>query len=494
MDAILKNQSRLYFLTTLVLFIIVSFPEISSAQYLPTQDFLYPNYNIEELGSPIISSTPVFDSGVVYNGNSQPFPETLSTPLQISQGVPFSTFIPQSFDENFNANTRSIVEGDGRIYTILGDVTGAIPFGGAEFDSIPFLNEKPNASTTPLPPLRIPQNEEEFQKRMEVLIERFTNPNLSTVQSTPARLLHYSLIGGANQVFLSPTPLNTNTTAISTAKQTEMKPMYTLGALCWNVPCANRRLLKIVNNRPVPEVGVGFQTQRGEFLECLAFAKIDRKYELKIDGKTFSVQDLIEWEKYSCSSNANLSHVAIGLAHYSQNPDEVWINQFGEQWSLEKILEHESRRAIDWNTVESTEKLLAFTYLLARLKQSPRAQNSQLASTLQKTEAFLITVKKRAWDIFGDNALSDSLFFNPNAKLTTPYLKLYVNGKILRWLTIVSSNEELQSDQMKRAMMELCALVDQLFNSIKDLDQLSSLDEESLATALQTLQMYKQQL
>ena len=172
-------------------------------------------------------------------------------------------------------------------------------------------------------------------------LERFSSPNLSVTQSTPGRLLRYSLIAGADETFLAPNPSSQDGATSENSSKSEMKPMYALGALCWNVPCSNRRLMRVIHDLPAPEVGFGFQTQRGEFLASLAFAKIDRNYELRVGGKTFTVQDLVEWEKYSCSSYANLSLVAVGLAHYSQNPDETWINQFGEEWSLQKLLEVE---------------------------------------------------------------------------------------------------------------------------------------------------------
>ena len=183
--------------------------------------------------------------------------------------------------------------------------------------------------------------------------------------------------------------------------------------------------------------------------------------------------------------------VAIGLAHYSQNPDETWINSAGETWSLARILAQESQRPIDWETAESTDKLLAFTYLLARLKTSADAETPQLSEALKRTEAFLVAVKNRVWEIVGDKALSNSLFFKKDVELTTPYMTLYVNGKLLRWVTLVSSPEEMSGDRMKRAMFELCALVDQLFNSVNNLDVLSATDEESLAVAMQTLIIYR---
>lgn len=484
-----ESKCTLRFLTLFLLCVFISDSVGGFAQSLDLQGIGYPAVPIQQSGTSyidppfysdasFISSTPIFDDVVIpFDGNYS------SIPTPIPQGPQFSTIIP-SFSQN-----DVITANNGGSYTILGDVTGAIPFGSSDYDNIPFLNEGTKPRSRQLPELKIPQNDQEFNEQVQTLLNRFSAPNLSIKQSTPARLLRYSLIGGANQTFLAPADIENASNPSSTVPN-KIQPMYALGALCWNVPCSNRQLLRVVNDLPAPEVGFGFQSQRGELLACLAFAKIDRKYELRVEGKTFTVQDLVEWEKYSCSSYANLSLVAIGLAHYSQNPDEIWVNQIGEKWSLQKLLEEEAHRKIDWNTSESTDKLLAFTYLLARLKQSSKVSSPELAPILQKTESFLIAMKKMTWDNFGESALSESLFFNTEIKLTTPYMKLYVNGKLLRWLTIVSSQEELESPPMKQALFELCALTNQLFNSEPNLELLSSLDEESLSVALQTLNLY----
>lgn len=436
---------------------------------------------MEQLGAPNMSETPIFSTpnfesqGFDYNYGA--FEGAFLQPQAIPFDNDYGVSVPRTIESNF-------VGSDGSSYTILGDVTNAFNFGDGRFDSIPFLNEGSNINRKPLPKLIVPQNDKELLERIDALLRRFSKPQLSIAQSTPGRLLRYSLIAGADETFLAP---DSNARGSDSKLNPNARPMYALGALCWNVPCANRRLMRLVDGRPIPEVGYGFQTQRGEFLAALAFAKIDRNYELRVDDKKFTVQDLVEWEKYSCTSSANLSLVAIGLSHYSQNPDEKWINQFGEEWSLQKILESEAKRPVDWNTADSTDKLLAFSYLLARLKQSARTDSPELAQALQKTESFLITMKRRVLDMLEETGLSESLFFNPEIKLKTPYMKLYVNGRLLRWLSIISSQEELNSPKMKRAHAELCALVDQLFNSLEDLSLTSNTDEESFAIALQTL-------
>ena len=423
------------------------------------------------------------------------YPQTVdgfATPMQFQNGTPIVT---QSAPTNFpNALNAHVFQGEDGQYRILGDVATGIPIGDSQYDAIPVLEDSHIGAQPRLPELKVPLSESEFVDRVDALYVRFSKLPLTIERSTPGRLLRYSLIGGANQTFLAPQNTVTSTGVGETTSQFELKPMYALGALCWNYPCANRQILRRVNDRPVPTVGFGFQSQRGELISTLAFSQIDRNYELHVDDKKFTVQDLVEWEKYSCSRFANLSLVAVGLAHYSQNPDETWVNAAGETWSLARILEQESQRPIDWETAESTNKLLAFTYLLARLKTGSNANAPQLNEALRRTETFLIAVKNRVWEIIGDKALSSSLFFRTSVDLTTPYMTVYVNGKLLRWVELVSSPEEMRDGKMKRAMYELCALVDQLFNSVDDLDTLSAIDEETLAVAMQTLIVYRKSL
>jgi hypothetical protein len=266
-----------------------------------------------------------------------------------------------------------------------------------------------------------------------------------------------------------------------------LEPIYALGALCWNVPCAGRQILRVVDGRPCARVGFGLQSKRGELLAALAHAKIDRDYEIRINDEKFRVQDLVDAEKLACSKGANLSTVAVGLAYYSQNPDETWTNAFGETWSLAKILELETRRSVDWGSTEATDKLLALTFLLARLKKGALRDSPEL----KRAETTLIALKGRTWALFNDATLAETLFFDEKVELTTPHMRLYVNGALLRWLTLTSSAEELRSEKARRALFELCGLVDQLFNSVDDLDKLAPLDEESLAVAMQTLLLYR---
>ena len=430
----------------------------------------------------VVYSSPQFDGGFVPGATS------VGVPIIVGDSLPNGAFLPPN-----GAVFAGSPDFSGAIPTgtpLGGQIIGEVPFNG-DINSIPLLEQKQPNAPRPLPALNVPRTDADFEKRVEALARRFSKPPLSIEGSTPGRLLRYSLIGGADATFLAPNRAlsaeNTQTESSIPNTTPDLEPIYALGALCWNVPGGNRQILRVVDGRPLAKVGFGFQSKRGELLAALAFSKIDRDYEIRISDEKFRVQDLVDAEKLACSKGANLSTVAVGLAHYSQNPDETWTNAFGETWSLAKILEQETRRPVDWGSTEATDKLLALTFLLARLKKGALRDSPEL----KRAEATLIALKGRVWGLFNDATLAETLFFDEKVKLSTPHMRLYVNGALLRWLTLTSSAEELRSEKARRAVFELCGLVDQLFNSVDDLDKLAPLDEESLAVAMQTLLLYR---
>ncbi|MCF0234943.1 MAG: hypothetical protein HUK22_08220 [Thermoguttaceae bacterium] len=415
----------------------------------------------------LTSAAVIFGILAFYGGRSiETFaqsPQFAQYPVETAPGYGFSQELPQG------------VEG----FQVLSEFNGQLP-NGFDINSVPLLEQRQPNQPRELPKLQIPRTDAELAARYEALKSRFAKPPLSIQRSTPGRLLRYSLIGGPDETFLAPG---------GGGGGAGLRPIYALGALCWNIPCENRRIFRTIDSLPAPAVGFGFQSQRGELLAALAFAGVDRSYEVRAEdanGQKFTIDDLVEWEKRSCGEDANLSLVAVGLAHYMQDADAVWRDSFGDEWTLLRILDCELKRPVDWASADAVDKLLGITYLVARLKKG----NSSSAPQVSKAENFLVAVKSLAWETFDGDKLGDALFFDKKVKATTPYMKLYVAGRMTRWLALTASPNELSSAKMKNAVAEVCALVDSLFNSVDDLDQLAPLDEESLGVAMQATAIY----
>ncbi len=425
------------------------------------------------------SSTPFFNGSFNESSMNTPFSPNLIIP-QDNWSFPETT-------EPFQALTYepSLTSGN---YVILGDVSNAIPIGNTLFDNIPALEYREVAPTKRLPPLNIPENKEEIFKRLDSLVARFTNNQLRIQETLPSSILQYLQLVGIREVSFSATPSNLNTSVNSF----QIRPSDAAYILCKNYKCSNRRLMRALDDMPVPVVGFSFQTQRGELLAALARAKVNRNFELNIDDKKYTIKDLVEWEKYSCSEYANLSLVAVGLSYYIEDPNEKWFNFSGQEWSLSQILNQEISRPIDWNTEESTNKLIALTYLLAKLRtvQSP---SSELVKAINQTETFLCSVKQWLIKLISTDQLDASLFFSDVQPSDSDSLsnKIGVKGRLLQWLILVSSAKELANERLEKNMGRLYAYADQTLNSTDNLNALSIADTASLVSALKTLILYR---
>ena len=68
---------------------------------------------------------------------------------------------------------------------------------------------------------------------------------------------------------------------------------------------------------------------------------------------------------------------------------------------------------------------------------SAHAQTPELGEASEKNRGVLLR-ENRVWDPMGDKAPSSSLFFTISFELSTPYMTVHVNGKLLRWIVLVS--------------------------------------------------------
>ncbi len=423
-------------------------------------------------------STPFFNDSFNDPYTSAPFSPNLIIP-QESWGGPETT-------ESFQSLTTDPSQTGGN-YVILGDVSNGIPIGNSLFDNIPALEYREVSPTKRLPPLNIPENKEEMFTRLDLLVTRLTNSQLKIQETLPCSLLQYLLIMGVQEA-KRPSP-NLNL-ANSSANSFPIHPADAITILCKNYKCSNRRLMRSLDNMPVPTVGFSFQSQRGEFLATLARAKINQNFELNVDGKIYTIKDLVEWEKYSCSEYANLSLVAVGLSYYLEDPDETWDNFSGQEWSLSRILTQEISRPIDWNTEESTNKLIALTYLLAKLKKAS-SPSSTLVNTINQTETFLCSVKQWLLKLISTDQLENSLFFSDVQPTNSLSRKIDIKGRLLQWLILVSSPNELENENIEKEMRLLCAYADQTLNSTDNLNALRIADTESLVSGINALILYR---
>ncbi len=109
--------------------------------------------------------------------------------------------------------------------------------------------------------------------------------------------------------------------------------------LCWNYPCAGYQPLTMIDGHVSARLGYGLQSRPSQLLAALALARVPASYPMRVGDSMRSVADLVESEKLSCRSGADMSLKLVGLAYYIDAAP--WKNDLDQEWSLEKIIKEE---------------------------------------------------------------------------------------------------------------------------------------------------------
>jgi hypothetical protein len=161
----------------------------------------------------------------------------------------------------------------------------------------------------------------------------------------------------------------------------------------------------------------------------LAQCGVPASQPLTIEGKSFTVQDLVEFEKRGCESGKELTFKLLGLTHYV-SPQETWRNHQGETWSLARLLKEELAQPLSGGACGGTHRLMALSHAVATY----RSQTQELTGDWLKADAYLDACFAHTFKLQNTDGSFSTKFFagrdnNPNLKA-----RLYSTGHILEWL------------------------------------------------------------
>ena len=321
-----------------------------------------------------------------------------------------------------------------------------------------------------------------IKRAIETVLIANTRRGLNTRDNTPNEVLMMALPYGADARVFRPNP-NVDP---RDKNATKGDSMYSIGALCWNTPCNGKTLLRTDGKRLLARVGQGYQNQPASFVALMAMSNIMPNYELRVNGNSLTIADLLESEKTSLSKGMNMSQALVALSFYG-DAGEQWKNEFGETWNIEKMVANELNRSLDLSTSDGTDWLLGLTAAV-KLYES---ENKPIRGPMALAKRQLQNYQDFVLDIQNDRYLWHPKFFfykgfNPNAFET-----MYSGGHILRWLVFSLSDKELQDPQVVKAVMSLATTV----NRVKPetmANSLSTKQLEGLAVSLHALSLYYQ--
>jgi hypothetical protein len=319
-----------------------------------------------------------------------------------------------------------------------------------------------------------------LKRSIETVMVANTRRGMNTQSNTPGEVLLMAFPYGADARIFQPNP-----NADSRDKNAPRgNNIYSMGALCWNIPCNGKTLLRSDGRKIIARVGYGYQPQPASLAALMALSNILPNYELRVGGSSYTIAHLIESEKIAVSKGMNLSMALVAFSFYCES-GEQWKNELGETWNIEQMVTGELNRSIDQGTSDVTDWLLGLTAAV-KLYES---ENKPIRGPLALAKRQLKTYQDFVLSIQNDRYLWHPKFFlykgfNPDAFET-----MYSGGHILRWLVYSLSDAELQDPQVARAVMSLATTV----NRVRPETMANSLNAkqlEGLAVSLHALSLY----
>lgn len=264
--------------------------------------------------------------------------------------------------------------------------------------------------------------------------------------------------------------------------------IYSIGALCWNYPAASRTLLRAEQGRVFAKLGFGYQDKPSSFLGMLAMSKVSEKYEIRIGYDNFTIADLIEGEKWDCSSGSIQSLKLLGLSFYVPC-ESTWKGYDGETWSLARLAAEEYRRRPDQGSSDVTDHLLALTAVIRAYEENAVPLDSNLADA----KKYLETCRNFALEARNEQGLWHPQFFLYRGTGADIYETLISSGHILRWLVYSLPEDQLENPQVMHSVTALAGLVSRVPGNLA-VSAMTEKQIEALSVSLHALSIYNQRV
>ncbi len=289
----------------------------------------------------------------------------------------------------------------------------------------------PTQQQRALPPLT--KNQIMLRNKVRQVLKYYYTRPLNAAERSPWEVMHGMLAFEVHSRVLQ-----------GTGKQ----PITAVGWLCFNQPCENRTLMYLNEDGDLrAKVGPALQGHHGQLLAILAQARVRSDYPLKVEGKDFTVQDLIEVEKLTCYPKTELTFKLIGLQRYLDIND-TWVNDQGMQWDFPKLIAEEMAQPVRTAACGGTHRLGGLALAVKKRKASGLPIDGQYAAA----QKFVANYQNYCYRLQNsDGSFSTDWFKGPGADPDIDR-RLKTTGHQLELLVYAGSDEQLHNYRTVRAV------------------------------------------
>lgn len=249
--------------------------------------------------------------------------------------------------------------------------------------------------------------------------------------------------------------------------------------LCQNRPGNGMQILYVgADGRLKTRIGQGVQGHPGQLLAILAQSNVPADQPLTVDGKQFTVRDLIAHEQRDCRSGTELTFKLIAFSHYL-SPDARWTNEAGEKWDMQRLLREELSQPVPKGACGGTHRLMAMSFSLYQLERHGMEPVGEWLNAARTLDGYV----QRAFSLQNPDGGFSTEFFDGPGRDADPIKRLYATGHILEWLCF-----QLHPDQLRQP--RVTAAVDHILDIMLNAPNFD-LDVGPRGHALHALAMYE---
>ncbi|WP_350210806.1 hypothetical protein [Botrimarina sp.] len=306
----------------------------------------------------------------------------------------------------------------------------------------PRVEAAPKTAAEPAsPPPPLSRSMVSLRARLRTVLSYYYSRPLNTAQNDPWELMHAMLAYELHSRVRDGGPQGPYLTAV--------------GHLCFNRPSAGKRMMVVRDDGTLDvEVGVSLQGHRGQFLAMLAQCNVSPDYPIRVDGREFTIHDLIEAEQRTCYPGTELTFKLIGLGHYLDS-DARWTNDRGEAWDIPRLIAEERGQPIRGAACGGTHRLAGLSLAYRRRE----ARGEKVDGEYAEAQKFVAQYEAYAFRLQNDDgSLSTSWFRGPGDEDDIDR-RLRTTGHTLEWLVYSLSDDELRSYRSVRAVNYLTNLL-----------------------------------
>jgi hypothetical protein len=227
-----------------------------------------------------------------------------------------------------------------------------------------------------------------------------------------------------------------------------------IGYLCFNGQCRGQQLFYVNRGKLETRVGPGVQGHDGQFLAMLAQSRVKMDYPMHVDGRDFTIADLIEYEKRTCEPATELTFKLIGLSHYLDT-DVQWKSQTGEDWNIARLIREELAQPIIGAACGGTHRLMGFNYAVRKREKEGKPMTGQWS----RARKFLDDYFEYTFYLQNDDGSFSTDFFRGRNSYGDINTRIETTGHILEWFVASLSDKQLQDPRVIKTVDYLTNLM-----------------------------------